>query len=79
MHAIVDRIRPANMNLGLEDHSLIRDEVDSLAVKANIFHSVDQLRHGSPIIEQFVQEAGVEIIGAEYSLETGIVAFLGNR
>ena len=76
MHSIVDRIRPAVMGLGIDDQSLSQEQLTELAVRANIFHSVNQLRHGSPTIEQFVQNSGVEIIGAEYSLETGIVTFL---
>jgi carbonic anhydrase len=78
MHSIVDRIKPAIIALGIAGESLSQDEIAVLAMRANIINSVNQLRHGSPIIEQFVQDARVDILGAEYSLETGIVTFLEN-
>ena len=45
------------------------------AIRANIRNTVDHLRHGSPIIESFIQDEGLVILGAEYSLETGEVDF----
>jgi carbonic anhydrase len=33
------------------------------------------LRHGSDIIEQLIQKDGLMVVGAEYSLETGVVDF----
>jgi carbonic anhydrase len=36
---------------------------------------VDHLRHGSPVLEQLVQQNGLLIVGAEYSLESGVVEF----
>jgi carbonic anhydrase len=44
-------------------------------VRANIRASVSHLRHGSPLIEQLVQSSGLLVVGAEYSLETGLVDF----
>jgi carbonic anhydrase len=76
MRSIVDRIKPAIIGIDLKDQSNSQDKLQSLAVRANISHSVRQLRHGSSILERFVQDAGVEITGAEYSLENGIVTFL---
>ena len=34
-----------------------------------------ELRNGSDVLEQLVQEDGLLVVGAEYSLETGIVDF----
>ncbi len=45
------------------------------AVRANIRMSCDHLRHGSELLEQLIQRAGLLIVGAEYNLETGIVEF----
>jgi carbonic anhydrase len=39
---------------------------------------VDQLRTGSPLIESLIQNAGLRVVGAEYSLETGVVEFFEN-
>jgi carbonic anhydrase len=38
--------------------------------------SANQLRHGSQLLEQFIQEDGLMVVGAEYSLENGLVDFL---
>ena len=45
------------------------------AVRANMRVSVDHLRHGSEILEQLIQDRGLLVVGAEYSLETGVVEF----
>ena len=75
LKSIVDRIRPAVE--GLLDTEL-RHDPDALArqaVRANIRASVNQLRHGSHVIEQLIQKEGLLVVGAEYSLETGRVDF----
>ena len=69
LRAIVDRIRPAVEPLMGGDVSL-HD-----AVVANVRHSVDQLRHGSAVLEQLAADAALTIVGAEYSIETGEVEF----
>ncbi len=72
---IVDRVRPsvepllASMGAGDLD-ALVHE-----AVRANVRASVDQLRHGSEILEQLIRSNGLVIVGAEYSLETGVVEF----
>jgi carbonic anhydrase len=33
------------------------------------------LRHGSEVIEQLIRSSGLLVVGAEYSLETGVVDF----
>jgi carbonic anhydrase len=45
------------------------------AMRANVRASVDHLRHGSPILEELVLKARLEVVGAEYDLETGRVQF----
>ena len=75
LHSIVARIRPAVATL-LETE--LRHDPEALirhAVRANIRASVDRLRHGSPLLEQFIQDDGLLIVGAEYSLATGEVDF----
>jgi carbonic anhydrase len=46
------------------------------AVRANVHASVDQLKSGSSVLTQLVDERQLRIVGAEYSLETGVVEFL---
>jgi carbonic anhydrase len=45
------------------------------SVRANIRASADHLRHGSEILEQLIHDRGLCVVGAEYSLATGIVEF----
>jgi carbonic anhydrase len=35
----------------------------------------NQLRHGSEVVEQLIRKEGCLGVGAEYSLETGVVDF----
>jgi len=75
LHAIVDRIRPSVEGLMATE---LRNDTDALlnqAVRANIRASVDHLRHGSTVLEQLIQNEGLAVVGAEYSLETGVVDF----
>jgi carbonic anhydrase len=75
LHSIVDLIRPSVEGLLQTDPRLELDELVHQAVRANIRASVRHLRHGSEIIEHLIQKAGLMVVGAEYSLETGIVDF----
>lgn len=75
MRSIVDRIRPSVQSLLRTE---LRQDIEALAaeaIRANIRASVDHLRHGSEVLEQLVQDEGLAIVGAEYSLETGLVDF----
>ena len=45
------------------------------AVRANVRASANHLRHGSELLEQLIQDDGLLVVGAEYSLETGVVDF----
>jgi carbonic anhydrase len=76
LRAIVDRVRPAVEGLLATDVGNDADALLAAAVRANIRASVDHLRHGSDILAQLVREDGLLIVGAEYSLETGLVEFL---
>jgi carbonic anhydrase len=75
LQAIVDRIRPSVEGVlatGLKNNS---DALVKQAVRANIRASVDHLRHGSQVLEELIQDEGLLVVGAEYSLETGVVEF----
>lgn len=79
LKSIVDRIRPAVQDLlpghpGDDEAVLVRR-----AVRSNIIASVRQLCHGSAIVEDLIASHGLIVIGAEYSLETGVVEFLEER
>ena len=73
--SIVAHIRPAVEGLLTTEHRLDPEALVSHAVRANIRASANHLRHGSQIIEQMIQRHGLLVVGAEYSLETGVVEF----
>ena len=76
LRSIVDRIRPAVEGL-LDKSGPSQDArpLEPLAVRANIRMAADHLRHGSEVLEQLIQQDGLVVVGAEYSLETGVVEF----
>lgn len=72
---IVDYIRPSVETL-VETHTgMDHDALVHHAVRANIRSSADHLRHGSRILEDLILTDGLLVVGAEYSLETGVVEF----
>jgi carbonic anhydrase len=73
--AIVDRIRPSVEGLLATDLKHDHNALLRQGVRANIRASVNHLRHGSQVLEQLIQNEGLRIVGAEYSLETGSVEF----
>jgi carbonic anhydrase len=75
LHSIVNRVRPSVEGLLATELRRDPDALMRQAVRANIRASVNQLQHGSQLIEQLVREDGMLVVGAEYSLETGIVDF----
>jgi carbonic anhydrase len=76
LRSIVDRVRPSvetllSGRLVENPEALMRE-----AVRANVRASAHHLRHGSELLERLIREDGLLVVGAEYSLESGIVTFL---
>jgi len=75
LRSIVDRVRPSVEGLLQTE---LRHDMNALvrhAVRANVGVSVSHLRHGSEILERLIQNDGLLVVGAEYSLDTGVVEF----
>jgi len=75
LRSIVNRIRPAVEALIERSTGIDRDALVQQAVRANIRVSADHLRHGSEVLEQAIEKDGLLVVGAEYSLESGVVDF----
>jgi carbonic anhydrase len=75
LRAIIDRVRPSVEGLLATDLRYDFDALVKQAVRANIRASASHLRHGSQVLEQLIQDDGLLVVGAEYSLETGVVEF----
>ena len=79
LRSIVDRVRPsvetlmAGLGSDADPDTLVRE-----AVRANVRASVNHLRNGSELLERLIREKGLLVVGAEYSLETGVVEFFEN-
>jgi carbonic anhydrase len=75
LKSIVSRITPAIQSVVSEEGAEDFPRLVSRAVRANIHSSVEQLSHGSEIIEQLTASGDLLIVGAEYCLESGVVEF----
>jgi carbonic anhydrase len=75
IRSIVERIRPSIEELLQTELKNDSAALKRHAVRANVRASVNQLRNGSKILEKYVKEEGLLVVGAEYSLDTGVVDF----
>ena len=75
LRSIVDRVRPSVESLMATELGQDHQRLVDAAVRANIRVSANHLRHGSELLEQLIQTNGLLVVGAEYSLETGVVDF----
>ena len=67
LQSIVNRIRPAVEAL---DNPSLHD-----AVIANVHNSVARLRTGSEILEALIDSGDLTVVGAQYSIKSGVVDF----
>lgn len=77
LESIVNQISPSIEPLigqGLEPEVLLSE-----AVRANVVRATNKLREGSPIIEDLERNDGLVIVGAEYSLDSGLVEFFASE
>jgi carbonic anhydrase len=75
LRSIVDRVKPSvetvlSAQPSADSATLMRE-----SVRANVRASANHLRHGSEILERMIEADGLMVVGAEYSLQTGIVDF----
>jgi len=76
LRSIVNRVRPSVETLLTSRYHENEDALIRDAVRANVRASVNHLQHGSELLEQLSLNDGLMVVGAEYSLETGVVTFL---
>ena len=67
LRSIVNRIHPAV-------DALVNPSLNE-AVIANVRNSVARLRNGSEILEALIDSGDLTVVGAEYSIESGVVDF----
>ncbi|MFY0583315.1 carbonic anhydrase [Cystobacter fuscus] len=72
----LDRCRPAVESVvHAAGPDVERERLVHEAVRANVRQSCSHLRHGSRLLERLIQEEGLQVVGADYSLDTGEVDF----
>jgi carbonic anhydrase len=75
LRSIVDRIRPSVEGLIATELREKPDLLMKVAIRTNISISANFLRHGSERLEQLIETGELLVVGAEYSIETGVVEF----
>ncbi len=78
LSAIVNRIRPAVETLLETDLVNRPEELKRAAVRSNVRACVSHLQHGSRVLEQLIASNDLQVVGAEYCLESGMVEFFDN-
>jgi carbonic anhydrase len=71
VRSILPGAEAAVAQAGSQGHEALMD----CAVRENIRASAEHLRHGSDVLEQRIRDNGLLVVGAEYSLKTGVVDF----
>lgn len=74
--AIVDRIAPGIQDLMESAENLEDDDLVHRCMRANVRASVNQLKHGSRLLETRLASNSLMVLGAEYELATGEVALI---
>jgi carbonic anhydrase len=75
IQSIVDFIRPSVEGLLATDLRHDHEALLERAVRDNVRVTADHLRHGSDVLESLIKNDGLLVVGAEYSLDTGVVDF----
>jgi carbonic anhydrase len=73
--SIVDRVRPSVEELLTTPLRNDRPSLAAAAMRANVRASVYQLRHGSPVLEDLIDNDGLLVVGAAYDIASGAVDF----
>jgi len=73
--SIVDRVTPAVHPIVMRNEFADKDELIHQAMRANVEQSVTGLQMRSRILRRMADKGEIKIVGAEYSIETGLVEF----
>jgi carbonic anhydrase len=71
IESLVTAIKPAV-------EATVNGDLDA-TIKANVKHVVDALRASTPILKPKVDADELKVVGANYSLDTGLVSFLDEQ
>ena len=73
--SIIDWIRPSVEKVMSENPGIDGQKLVNEAVRSNVRSSAESLRHGSNLLEKLIRDDGLVVVGAVYSLSSGLVEF----
>ena len=76
---LLDQIRPAVKRAIERDGSCAFPALIDRVGRENVRLAVDEIRNSSGIIRRLIDDEGLLVVGAEYSLATGAVAFFNQE
>lgn len=79
LRSIVDRVRPSVEPLLATEAADDPEELMRRAVRANVRAAVEHLRDESETLRRRLESEELRIVGAEYSLDTGVVDFFDQK
>ncbi|MDK9700696.1 MAG: carbonic anhydrase [bacterium] len=76
---LVDNIVPAAKRASERNPKLHGKELVPIAIRENVWVSIEDLLRRSPMTCELVQEGSLQIVGAMYDIETGEVEWMGKH
>lgn len=74
---LAEKIKPAAVRA--KEHSTNEEEIVCLAIEQNIWQTIADVLRQSTEVRELVSKGRLQIIGAQYDLETGVVKWLGKH
>lgn len=72
---LLDKIKPSVSSIRKNDSELTDDQIEEVSIN-NVAYSIERIRKESPILAEMEANGEIEIAGANYDVNTGIVEFL---
>ena len=71
---MIEKIRPAIRKA--EQEAKTEEELFDLSVKYNILETIENIKKSDPILKKEIDSGNVDIVGANYHIETGLVELI---
>jgi len=71
---LLDKIKPAINTIRKDNEELTTEQVEAVSFE-NVNVSIDRIRKESPILAEMEKNGEIEIVGASYDVNTGLVEF----
>jgi len=72
---LLEKIKPAVHAVKNGDEEMDNEQIEETSV-VNVKHSIERIRKESPILVEMEKNGEIEIVGATYDVNTGIVEFI---